>query len=489
MKNIIIYHINFVCIFFCTLFVNAQQKSIKLGQSKIGINQYFTITIKVANDRLKSHSPFPDISGFIKRGTSSTSSTNITNGKVTSSQSLTQNYQATKQGKFRLPAFAMLINKEKVTTTGAIIEVGKAIQQRSARNSFGVSPFDDLFGKKNKQSNDFLDVKADAFLATSLDKPEIYVGEGFTVTLAFYVANANRAEMRFYDLSKQVADIIKKIKPKNCWEENFPIEQISGQPVTIRGKNYTQYKIHQTTYYPFNSGKIPFPSVGLKMIKYKVAKNPTFFGRNRQEDYQTFYSKEKILKIKDLPPHPLKEKVAVGDYRLDEKINTNHVKTGASINYQFNIKGEGNLGAIEAPMPIDKQGNFEFYEPNVVQNVYRNGGKVRGIKRFDFYMIPKEPGKYSLDDYFSWIYFNPIKEVYDTLKSQVVLNVSGESHKNFSIATNDLRGFYHQIDQADNRLIPRNNYLFSKLSINVFVLIVFTLSLALIVIKKLQLFK
>ena len=136
MKNIIIYHINFVCIFFCTLFVNAQQKSIKLGQSKIGINQYFTITIKVANDRLKSHSPFPDISGFIKRGTSSPSSTNITNGKVTSSQSLTQNYQATKQGKFRLPAFAMLINKEKVTTTGVIIEVGKAIQQRSAKNSY-----------------------------------------------------------------------------------------------------------------------------------------------------------------------------------------------------------------------------------------------------------------------------------------------------------------------------------------------------------------
>ena len=66
MKNIIIYHINFVCIFFCTLCVNAQHKSIKLGQSKIGINQYFTITIKVENDRLKSHSAFPDIAGFIK---------------------------------------------------------------------------------------------------------------------------------------------------------------------------------------------------------------------------------------------------------------------------------------------------------------------------------------------------------------------------------------------------------------------------------------
>ena len=159
MKNIIIYHINFVCIFFCALCVNAQHKSIKLGQSKIGINQYFTITIKAENDRLKSHSAFPDISGFIKRLSSSTSSTDITNGKVTSSQSLTQNYQATKQGKFRLPAFAMLVNKEKVTTTGAIIEVGKSIPQDKVTEHIEKEDpdviIDDIVSKKKKKPISF----------------------------------------------------------------------------------------------------------------------------------------------------------------------------------------------------------------------------------------------------------------------------------------------------------------------------------------------
>ena len=34
--------------------------------------------------------------------------------------------------------------------------------------------------------------------------------------------------MRFYELGKQLTEIIKKIKPANCWEENFNIENIDG---------------------------------------------------------------------------------------------------------------------------------------------------------------------------------------------------------------------------------------------------------------------
>ena len=45
---------------------NAQEAEIKIGANQIGLNQYFTIVIEVKNDRLKQHSPFPDIDGFIK---------------------------------------------------------------------------------------------------------------------------------------------------------------------------------------------------------------------------------------------------------------------------------------------------------------------------------------------------------------------------------------------------------------------------------------
>lgn len=430
----------------------AQEVSIKLGKNDIALNEYFTISIQVKNDRLKQYGAFPEIEGFVKRGTSSSSSTNIINGRMSSTQSIVQNYQATRQGDFRLPPFSITINGTEARSSGTSIRVGEPAQRSSRSSGFGRSPFDDFFGR-NSAPAEFVDVKADAFVALSVDKDEVYVGEGFTATLAFYVAEANDAEMRFYDLSNQITEIVKKIKPTNCWEENFNIDQIVGTEVTINGKNYDQYKIYQTAFYPLTAADISFPSIGLKMIKYKVAKNPSFFGRNKQEDYETFYSKAKKVAVKELPPHPLKDEVAVGDYRLREKISTEELETGQSFTYHFDIIGQGNISSISAPTPTADT-RFDFYTPDIRQNINRGRNRVSGTKSFDFYGIPNEPGLYRLQDYFTWIFFNPDQEKYDTLQSKLTLKVTGESRENYAIASNDLGDFYDQISQADNDLAP-----------------------------------
>ena len=49
-----------------------------VGANEIGLNQYYTITLQVENDRLKQYSEFPTIDGFIKRGTSSSTTTTET---------------------------------------------------------------------------------------------------------------------------------------------------------------------------------------------------------------------------------------------------------------------------------------------------------------------------------------------------------------------------------------------------------------------------
>lgn len=460
----------FVVTLVTVLGVNAQDVSVKLGQENIGLNQYFTISIQIQNNRLKQYSAFPDIEGFIKRGTSSSTSTNFINGKMSSTQSLTQNYQASEQGNFLLSPFSITINSTKVESEGIQITVGESVQRQARQSPFGRDPFEG-----NNEPTDFIDIKADAFLALSTDKSEIYVGEGITATLAFYVAEANRAEMRFFDLPNQISEIVKTIKPASCWEENFSIDQIVGDPVTINDRKYTRYKIYQTAYYPLNVTDIRFSPIGLKMIKYKVAKNPSFFGRNRQEDYQTFYSKEKIITVKDLPPHPMKELVAVGDYRLDEKLSTADLSTGKSFNYEFDIIGEGNISAIDAPKPMEDK-KFDFYAPNVKQNVNRGGGKVRGLKSYDFYGIPNEPGEFNLSDYFSWIFFNPRKDNYDTLTSQYTVTVKGESRKNLSIASNDLGDFYNKIDHADNELASIKGNGWITLIVNIFIALILGLT-------------
>ena len=169
--------------------------------------------------------------------------------------------------------------------------------------------------------------------------------------MAFYVAEDNRAPLQFYEPAKQLSEILKDLKPANCWEENFNIDNLNGEPVTINNKRYSQYKIYQAAYFPLNLDTINFPAVPFKMIKYKVAKNPSFFGRNRVEDFKTYYTKPRIIFVKDLPPHPLKEQVSVGNFKLQEEITSRNLSTGKSFNYTFSVLGEGNISAINRPGP------------------------------------------------------------------------------------------------------------------------------------------
>lgn len=432
----------------------AQDVTLELGPDEIGLNEGFNIKITIINDNLKSYSDFPDIEGFVKRGTNSSSKTEYANGRYSRRQSIVQVYAPLDQGEFKVPPFSIQVNGKTVSSPGKTVKVGPPVQNSRAQRRRN-NPFDNFFGSprdNSRRTNEFVDVKEDAFLALTTDKDEVYLGEGFTMTFAFYVADANRAPMQFYEPGKQLSKILKDIRPDNCWEESFNIENIYGERVTLNGKSYTRYKIYQASYYPLNLEPINFPSVPFEMIKYRVAKSPSFFGRNQKEDFKTFYSRDKTVNVKALPPHPLKDQVAVGIFALDENISKPVVETGQSFEYSFNIYGEGNIAGINDPViPADK--NIDFYPPNFTQDINRGNGRVTGAKKYSYFGIPNEPGSYDMGDYFSWIFFNPEDGVYDTLRSEIKFEVTGESKKNVNISSTDLGSFYDSIDTKSNELV------------------------------------
>lgn len=444
------------CCSFCVLAAAAQQTEIQLGPDEIPLNYAWTISVTVHNGQLRSYDNFPDIDGFQKRGTSSSSQTSIINGQVSSAQSVIMTYVPTRQGSATVPSFKMKVNDQVISVTGKRIKVGPPAQAQPDpfRSMFDRDAFGDFFGRD--KPTEFVDVKADAFLALTTSSDEVYVGEGFTATLAFYISENNQPVMRFHDLGTQLAAIVKKLKPANCWEENFSIETIDGESVVLNGKRYTKYKIYQSTFFPFNNQPVTFPSVGLQIVKYKMAKTRSFFGQERQEVLETFDSKSKTVKVKDLPPHPLRDAVAVGNYHLDERIGKTELKTGQSVSYDFSIYGEGNISSIQKPA-INTTPAFDIYEPNVRQDINREAGHVGGTKTFSYFIIPKEPGQFNLGDQFQWIYFNLQKKKYDTLRSKLTVNVSGESQKNQAIGSNDLGSFYDRLDSSDNRLQARSS--------------------------------
>jgi hypothetical protein len=160
----------------------------------------------------------------------------------------------------------------------------------------------------------------------------------------------------------------------------------------------------------------------------------------------------------------------VGDYRLDERISSTALQTGKSFSYDFSIVGEGNISSISKPIARNTA-NFDFYEPNVRQNINRQGNRVVGSKTFSYFIIPKEPGKFKLADELQWVFFSPSKKKYDTLKAKSVVVVTGESLKNEVIESADPGLFYDQIASTDNTLRADADNRWLKYSVNILVLV------------------
>lgn len=468
-------NIQYLLILIALFFLNnfgtyGQTASISLGPDKIALNQTFTITLKIENERLKTYNGFPEIKGFRKLGTSSSSSTNFINGQMSFSQSITQNYQPLKEGVVTIPAFEIEANGKKVRSSGKKVVIGPAIQRQQRRRNW--DPFEDFFNDTPAQKQEFEDVKADAFIAVTTDKKSVYLGEGFNLVLAFYVLPKDDRYVNFSnDISEQMVEIRKKLKPEDCWEEDFAIDKINRELVSIGGKRYYRYKIFESTFFPLTLDPINIPSIKLTMVKLKLAKQRSFFGRNYQQEPKEYFSKPKRVTIKDLPPHPLKQQVAVGNYRLKERIDKKELTTDDSFSYSFKIQGEGNISAIIKPV-TESDDNFDIYPPNINQNISRANGRVTGSKNFSFYGIPKEPGDYDLSDYFQWIYFNPTLSQYDTLKSSIKILVTGESKKNAYISSNDMGRFYDSIELKDNTLKNINANPYFRIFVNIFLIIV-----------------
>ncbi|MFO7825171.1 MAG: BatD family protein [Cyclobacterium sp.] len=458
----------------------AQDIKIELGESEVALNETFTIKVTVSGEKIRSYDQLPDIPGFQKQGVSQSSSMNIINGQMSSTNSVIQYYKPLRKGQFTLPDFTLSVNGENVSTPGKTISVIDA--RASSRNNRALDPIDDLFGRRDTEEPEYVEVEDDAFFSLSVDKEEVFVGEGFNVSLAFYMSEANQAPFNFHEPGKQLERIINEIKPGNAWEENFNITSIQPEKVEFGGKIWTKYKVYEASFFPFNSGTVDFPPVGWEMIKYRLAKNPSFFGSNRLQDFKTFYSQPKSIKVKPLPPHPLKNEVSVGNYRLRESFDELEARTGEGFTYDFTILGEGNISSIRPPV-VKREQKLNTFDPNEQVQINRGRGKVTGMKEFSYFITLNEQDEVALKDHFEWIYFNPNLAQYDTLQPKALVNVTGESRINQAISSSRLGGLYDLIEVEDNKLLNQGYKYYFSILINVLLFLALIL-LGFLIVKK-----
>ena len=475
MKRYLLLFTLFLIPFFGAL---AQEVVIKLGKSPVPIDEYFTISATLKNQQLKTIGKFPELEGFEKSNRFSSTTTNIVQGQISTEQTITQNYAPLKEGEFVIEPFTLEVNGKTVSFKGGKVTVGPPAANPNAGNNqppiSGFGLLDELFGKQKPQ--EYIDKEEDAFLAFSTDKNQVYVGEGLGVNLSFFVAREDQNLLDFYDFNKQYTQILKTLKPASAWEETFSLSSVEPIQVTIEGKEYLQFKLFEAVYFPLNTQPLLFPSVGLEMVKYRIAKEPGFFGDNRMASRKTFYTSPKIVNVNPLPPHPLADAVPVGIYTLKETVDRTKFMAGKSFNYHFEIQGEGNLATIKAPVP-DTIPNLDFTAPDTREDIVRQNGRVFGQKSFHYFATPKTPGTYDLSQAFSFIFFNPETAAYDTLRSELKIVVAGQADNDAAIQSKDMGEFYERIPDESNALLSLNQFGEVKLYTNLVVLFLLLVSL------------
>ncbi|TAF96366.1 MAG: hypothetical protein EAZ32_09570 [Cytophagia bacterium] len=430
-----------ILIFFWTIpTVQAQSVEspflLQLGKTPISLSEAFTVSVTIPNAENIPAIVFPELKGFQKRGTSRTGVTKIVAGKTSETNTFTQNYYALKEGIYAVEPFVVLVNGQSVRSEATKVIVGKNDPNAEILSN------EVLDLELEKQTNENL------FLTASVRKQSVYVGEGFNLVLSFWVSENNSTALDFYETEKQIEKILQQLKPANCWEENFGIKEIQAIPLAVRNKRFTEYRIYQATFYPLNNQPIQIPAVGLTM-KIGETKEKT--------ELKTFYSKPVQVVVRNLPPHPLKNKVAVGNLRLEERINTTNLTTGNSYQYDFKIVGEGNISAIQIPVLENNGSLFDIYPPDVEQRILRQNGRVTGHQSFHYQFIPKQSGAFSLGNFFEWPFFNTVTEKYDTLRSALTVKVGGQALASTPITNQNESSFYTIIDQLEGNT-PTTDY-------------------------------
>jgi hypothetical protein len=357
--------------------------SIELSVLTFPLERPFTISVTIPNAEKRVTISFPDIDGFDKKGISTSVTPTEIDGKTVTSQIITHSEGAT-----------LVVQPAKSPTAPQNNTL--ALAEAASGNA--------------------------AFLSLRASQSTIYAGEGVALTLSFFVADNYPYELSFTALDRQLQAITKKIRPANSWEESMAITELKPVQVLIKGKKFREYRIFQSVFFPLSNQNLKLPAVSLQLVRPQPVIGPP----TSQPETVVFTSRPMAIVVKPLPAHPLRGRVPVGSFQLEEGLERQEVNVGQSVRYTFTIAGEGNIATLPAPTLVNQVADFDVFPPEERHTVVQNGNQVTGHKTFTYFIVPHQNGLISLANHFQWIYFDPKTARYDTIQPHVDLLVGGK---------------------------------------------------------------
>ena len=382
---------NLLIIFlFCSALLNAQQLKVAADKNPAIVGEQILIQYKIGTKGANFKSPnFKGLRVVSGPNPSTQSSYSFVNGKSQNNSSTTYSFylKAVKEGTFTISPATITVKGKKIQSKPYTLKVVKG-------------------SKKNKAQQKSL--ANNLFIKVEVSKRNIVVGEQILVSYKLLT----RVDLHNTELSSLPA-------LNGFWAKDLEASSRFKREV-IDGTPYNVATIKKSILTAQKSGKLIIDPMELKCsIRIQKKRNnrdpfANFFGGgyNIQEEY--INSKPITITVADLPNPPANYNGAVGDMKIKSSVDNTTINANDAITYKLTITGTGNIELIE-PLAIQFPEDFEVYDPKITDRIFE-GGRKRSIRTFEYLLIPRYKGNYSIPTT-NLIVYNPKKKQYETKKS------------------------------------------------------------------------
>ena len=429
----------------------------------------------------------PSIQGFevlMGPSRSTQSSTQIINGNVTSTSTITFTYilMAGKEGTYKIPGATIVADGNNYTSNSVEIKVLPPDQSSSNAGSGSSAR------SSRNQANSGKITDKELFMTATASKTNVYEQEAILLTYKVYT------QVNLTNLRGDIPDLkgfhTQEVELPN--QKTFTLEHYNG-------RNYNTTIWRQLVLFPQQTGKIEIPSVTFEgTVSQMVASadpfDAFFNGGNYVNINKNIVTPKLIIDVKELPAgKPANFSGGVGEFTLSSSISTQELKTNDAVTIKLVISGTGNMKLINTP-EVGFPQDFEIYDPKVDNkfNLTRNG--LSGNKVIEYLAIPRHAGTYTIPP-IEFSYFDLKSQSYKTLKTDAyTLNVAkGEGNSDQVVANftskEDLKVLgqdIRYIKTGDTQLTKKDDYFFGSTSYYLWYIVPLALFIALMIINRKQ---
>ncbi len=421
-----------LCVFFSTI-LHAQTLKVSADKNPAIVGEQILVQYSIDTKSEDFKSPnFNGLQVLSGPNPSTQSSYTLINGKAQSNSTTTYSFyiKGVKEGIFKISPAKIIVNGKTINSKPLTIKI---VQQN----------------KKNKQAQKTL--SENLFIKVDVSKRRIIVGEQILVTYKLCTR---------YELQNTEVSSLPSLN--GFWTKDLDASSQFKRDI-IDGIAYNIAVIKKSVLTAQKSGKLIIDPVELKCgIRIKQTRNnndpfASFFGRNYRIQEELIKSKPIIIHVADLPSPPSGFKGAVGNININSEINNTTTNANEAINYKLTITGTGNIELIE-PLDIQFPNDFEIYDPKISEKIFE-GGRKRSVKTFEYLLIPRYEGQYTIPPT-NLVVYNPKNKKYEIKESgrhQLIINANSNIEE-------ETYSTYQQIQKTHKKDI---NYISTKTNLKI----------------------